>query len=72
MPANLRLVVYKTSLSMLTSVGTKSKSPTLVDQQSNEESSVSQVDLELATETQQIANILNYTICKIELVVSLW
>jgi hypothetical protein len=55
---------------MLTSVGTKSKSPTLVDQQSSEESSVSQVDLELANETQRIANILNYTICKTELVVS--
>lgn len=56
---------------MLTSVGTKFKPPTLVDQQSNEESGgVSQVDLELATETQQIANILNYTICKMELVVS--
>lgn len=56
---------------MLTSVGTKSKPPALVDQQSNEESGFSQVDLELATETQRIANILNYTICKIELVVSL-
>jgi hypothetical protein len=55
---------------MLTSVGMKYKSPTLVNQESNEESSVSQVDLELATETQRIANTLTYTICKIELVVS--
>jgi hypothetical protein len=54
---------------MLPSVGTKYKS-TLVDQQSDEESNVSHINIELGTETQQIANALNYTISKIELVVS--
>jgi hypothetical protein len=60
----------KLSLNMLTSVSRKYKAPALVNQESNEESNVSQLDLELATETQRIANTLTYTICKIELVVS--
>jgi hypothetical protein len=54
---------------MLTSVSARAKS-TLVEQQTNEESSVSQTDLEVAIQAEQIANILNHTICKTELVVS--
>jgi hypothetical protein len=41
-----------------------------VQQQGNEETSVSQADLEVTIRAEQIANILNHTICKTELVVS--
>lgn len=49
---------------------TKSKSSTLVRQEANEESSVSNGGLKLGAETEQIVNILNNTISKVELVVS--
>lgn len=55
------------SMSMLTPVSTRSE---FVEQQANEESSVSQVDLEVHIQAERIASILNHTICKTELVVS--
>lgn len=54
---------------MMKSVIARSKS-TLVEQEDNEENSVSHVDLEVAIQAERIANILNHTICKTELVVS--
>jgi hypothetical protein len=56
---------------MLTSTSTEYESPTLVEKQDNERSGVSKADMQLAIEKERIANILDYTICKIELVVSL-
>ncbi|XP_021938054.1 IQ domain-containing protein D isoform X2 [Zootermopsis nevadensis] len=55
---------------MMKSVIARSKS-TLVEQEDNEENSVSHVDLEVAIQAERIANILNHTICKTELVMCL-
>ena len=65
-----RLVKPQTSPSMLATGSTKSKSSTLVRQEANEESSVCKGGLKLGVETEKIVNILNYTISKVELVVS--
>lgn len=55
---------------MLATGSTKSKSSTLARQEANEESSVSKGGLKLGVETEQIVNILNNTISKVEMVVS--
>jgi hypothetical protein len=55
---------------MLATGSKKSKSSTLVRQEANEESCVSEGGLKLGVETEQIVNILNHTISKVELVVS--
>lgn len=65
-----RVVKPQTSPSMLGTSSTKSKSSILLRQEANEESSVCMGGLKLGVETEKIVNILNYTICKAELVVS--